>query len=258
MTVPRASDPWGRVIRSSIVAKPGYVLCSCDFSQAELRTFGALSGETFLINAYANERDIHDEGALRMYGPEFTKEQRVKVKMFNFAYIYGGNEWSFAQDAGLPIEEARAFVREYDQMMPIGKQWKLEIYRQLLKQGYVETRFGRRRRFPLITDANTKDARKACVHFLVASTANDINLLAAADLVEMGWPVILTVHDSIFCEVPEEDADKCLHDMEERMLWQACKWVPEVKWKVDPEILVRWCEPPTLSEHGPVYIAPRK
>jgi len=234
------------------------VLCSCDFSQAELRCLGALSGEPFLIKVYDEGRDLHSELAAAMFGPEYTKEERVKVKMFNFAYAYGGNEYSFAQDAGLPIEQAKAFVREYDRNMPVARQWKMDTYRTLLKQGYVETRFGRRRRFPLITDANAKDARKACVHFLVASTANDINLLAAADLVEMGWPVILTVHDSIFCEVPKERANECLHDMEERMLWQAHKGVPEVKWKVDPEILTRWCEPPILSEHGPVYIDPKK
>jgi hypothetical protein len=254
-TIPRPSDPSrpgydpfedGAVIRGAIVAAPGNKVVVCDFSQAELRVLAALSHEPFLLQAYRDGRDIHSEVAIAMYGPDYSKEQRVMCKMFNFSYVYGGNEYSFAEDAGLPVSIARQFVRDYDKAMPVAKQWKADQFMQMKRDGYVSTFFGRRRRFPLITPENQDDARKASVHAPVAGTASDITLLALIQCVDEGIPVVLPVHDSIVTDSPEDRAEEHAARVAQIMKETGEKYLKEVPWKVDKEIASRWTKPPSL------------
>lgn len=237
----------GAIIRGAIIPEPGKALVVADYSQAELRVAAAESGDEFLLGVYRDGRDLHSEVAQAMYGDGFTKEQRVRTKMFNFSYLYGGNEYSFAMDAGLPIDQARQFVREYNEVMPQLAQYRVDQYNKLIEQGYVQSRTGRRRRFPLITNQNKDDARKAAVHAPIASLASDLTLISACRLIEQGYEVRLTVHDSILvtCDVAEQAPVAAY--VEQVMIETAEEIVPEVVWKADAEIRTRWAEPPSFS-----------
>jgi uracil-DNA glycosylase family 4 len=251
-TIPRAEAEkdnkgfYGAMIKSSFVARPGKVLIVCDYSQAELRVAAVLANEPFLYDVYANDRDLHTEVAIAMYGSGWTKEQRVRTKMFNFSYLYGGNEYSFAMDAGLPITVARQFVADYNNVMPNLYQFRQEQYRLLCEQGYVQSPFGRRRHFEIITKANEDDARKSCVHAPIAGTASDLTLLAGCELEEEGYNVLLLVHDSVIFEVNEELATVAADHAQQVMESVASHHLPQVKWKADPEVSLRWSEPPTF------------
>jgi uracil-DNA glycosylase family 4 len=237
----------GAIIRGAVIPEPGKALIVADYSQAELRTVGALSMDAFLLKVYEDGRDLHTEVAIEMFGPNFTKEQRVQCKMFNFSYIYGGNEYSFAMDAGLPINKARAFVRRYNEVMPQLAQYRVDQYNFLVEHGYVETRTGRRRRFPLITNQNRDDARKASVHAPVAGTASDMTLLSACQLIEEGYDVRLTVHDSVIVTIDQSEAEEFGRYVVQVMEDTARHFIPEVRWKADAEIRTRWAEPPSFS-----------
>lgn len=260
-TVPRASDRYGRMIRNAFIPTPArsgerpgrYIFVISDWSQAELRVAAFYSQEPFLIRVYEEDRDLHTEGTIAMFGtPEqiaerrstsleeakvVWKELRVRVKMFNFAYLYGGTEHSFAQDQGLPIGEAIAFVRRYEENMPVLAQWKRDRFAFAKKYGFVETIFGRRRRFPLINSDKKvlDDIRKASVHATVAGTASDLTLLAVVDLVREGIQVELTVHDSIISRCHIADYEKVKSLQEEIMLSKARMYMPTVKWVVDTD-----------------------
>ena len=246
-TIPRPSEYYGALIRSLFIPREGHVIIICDYSQAELRALAALSEEQFLIDVYANNRDLHSEVAIAMFGSDYTKEQRVMCKMFNFAYAYGGTERSFAEDAGLNIQVATEFVRRYDENMPKAKAWKMKQNKLMRENGEVQTIFGRKRRFPLIVPSNAKDAMKASVHMPVASTANDLNCLAAIELDKLGVPIVLLVHDSVIAEVPVEDAERIGQLMKEVMEDVGRKYLPSVTWSADPEIRDRWAPLPTRS-----------
>lgn len=240
-TIPRPyEDVYGAIVRGAFVAAPGHKLVVADYSQAELRVAAVLSGEPFLLEVYKEGRDLHSEVAIAMYGEEFTKEQRVMTKMFNFSYLYGGSEYSFAEDAGLDIDMARRFVRDYNKTMPVLAEWKQEQLRLARTQGYVQSPFGRKRRFPLITQTNLQDVRKAAGHAPVAGTASDITLLSLCRLVESGWKVVLTVHDSIVVEVPEDQIEMALDEVVTTMSKTGEEFFPEVPWKVDAEVRDRW------------------
>ena len=53
-TIPReTTDIYGRIIKSAFRAAQGYMYVAADYSQAELRAAAAISGDQFLIDAYA-------------------------------------------------------------------------------------------------------------------------------------------------------------------------------------------------------------
>lgn len=244
-TTPRSGEEYGKLVKDAYIARSGYTLVLADVSQAELRVACAYSGEPFLVRVYREGRDLHTEVAVAMYGPSYTKEQRVLCKMFNFSWLYGGNEYSFAQDAGLPIVVAKEFVAKYNKLMPVLVAYKDECFAVMKKRGYVESRFGRRRRIPFINEVNIKDARKAALHALVAGSASDMVEMAAlavrpiiADLCHGKFR--MSVHDSIMFEVPPEYKDETAKLAVGAILDAGNKYFPEVVWKADAEWGVRW------------------
>jgi len=236
----------GGTIRGAIGARPGNMLSHVDYSQAELRCAAVMSQEPFLMNAYLHGEDLHTKVAIAMYGPDFKKEERQRCKMFNFSYLYGGNEWSFARDAGLNIDMARRFVHDYDKVMPTLAEYRVTQYNLMRTQGYVESIFGRRRRFALITNSNKDDVRKACVHAPVASTASDLTLMSAIRCWREGVPVILLVHDSVIADSPESEAEEVTRFIGKTMKEVGEEYLPSIPWIVDEETVRHWSEAPVL------------
>jgi DNA polymerase-1 len=203
-----------------------------------------MSGDEFLLQVFRDGRDLHSEVALAMYGPDFTKEQRMLTKMFNFSYLYGGNEHSFAEDAGLPLSIAIEFVRKYNQVMPRLKQWKDDQEATMMANGFIRYRTGACRRFPFIQNSNKDEARKAAYNAPVQGSASHMTSLSAYRALPMvksyGGNILLLVHDSIVGEAPipivEEVALRAKSIMEET----ASEYFPEVKWVSDAEIGERW------------------
>lgn len=240
-TLPRAArDKYGPMIRAAFIAEHGWKLVMADYSQAEMRVWAHLCQDPFLLKCYREGRDLHSEGAIRLFGPNYTKEQRTWVKNFNFAYVYGGNEYSFAGQYNLPISEAAAFVREYEAMMPVARAWRELAFQDALRKGYVETPFGRRRRFTLITPETHDEIRKTAWNFPPQSIASDLTLLSLCVLTEENYNVVLNVHDSIGEHVVAQDAEEAGRRMREVMVATGEKYVTSVPWVVDVDIQDRW------------------
>ncbi len=244
-TIPRPyEDMYGAIVRSSFVAPFGYLFITADYSQAELRVAAILSGDPFLLSVYREGRDLHTEVAIAMYGEDWTPAQRVLTKMFNFSYLYGGSEYSFAEDAGLPIDVAKRFVGDYNAIMPILSEYRASQLALARYQGYVTGPFGRKRRFPLITGQNLSDVRKAAVHAPVAGASSDLTQLSLIEAVKQGHEVVLTIHDSIGEIAKEQEADYMAQQLQRIMVDTATKHFPQVPWIVDVDISDRWCPLP--------------
>lgn len=257
--IPRPSDDdYGKAIRGAFIAKPGCVLIIGDFSQAELRVFAAESGEPTMLEPYNNDQDLHDETAV-MIAPGLAdyfahhflldhdgdwvatkacpicKEIRTTAKNVNFGEVYQGGAYGIWSMLGgkIPLAFVSKVLAIKREKQKVAAAWKETQFRKARSQGYIQTRFGFMRRFPLIVDDNLDEVKKACVHFPIASGASCLTLLSIVELDAAGLTICGTWHDSIIAEVPIEQAEYAAELMQSTMVRIGETWYPEVKWKAD-------------------------
>lgn len=198
------------VIRNIIVAPPGWVLVQFDAKQHELRIMGYLSKDRWLTQVFKDGRDVHGEVSTELFGPDWTKEDRVVAKMVVFGLGYGQEDYGLARHLGIPVAQAAAYRRRFLDQIPDYLAWVADIHKFVLGGGVLETQFGRRRRFGLITDNVVHHVLKQAQNFPVQSTAHDLILLSLIEVV-LGGHVDLDVcrpineiHDALLFEVPED------------------------------------------------------
>jgi len=208
----------GRDIRRAFVADKGDVLVSADYSQIELRLIASIAGAKGMIEAFKNGEDIHSRTAALVWDIELEKvtpEQRRAAKAVNFGVIYGMGPHGLAQGAGIPLTEAKEFIRKYFEANQEIRDY-IDLTKELArKQGYVETVFGRRRYLPEIGSGIPQlvaAAERMAVNHPLQGTAADVLKIAMikvhASLRER-FPaarLILTVHDELVVETSAKDA----------------------------------------------------
>lgn len=204
---------YGQMIRAAFVADTSdHVLIDADYSQLELRIYAHCSGEPFLLEAYRNGEDVHDKTAAMLEAlgtplfkgyaegsKQFKKDRRVVAKNTNFGNIYQGGPAGIAGMLAhrVPVSVMAQVLRYYRALMPVADAWNKAQLATLRRDGYVENIFGFRRRFPLITDNNLDEAKKAAVNAPIQGAAGMLNNLAAVELVKRGYQVAMLIHDSI-------------------------------------------------------------
>lgn len=261
LTIPRKNTPEGKMIRSSFAAKDGEVWVSADFSQAELRWLGWYSKDVELHKAYQADRDIHIETAIRLFDENFTEEERTYGKRMNFAFAFGGTEYSFAEDTGIPIEESRNLMREYNGVYYGVAEWRDNTYELVRRRGWLQTPVGRMRRFPLITRDNARSIRNEAINFRVQSISSDCTMMGFCRSIEYfekhNIPVrpILFLHDGVYFIAPDdksiyEEAKIVIHrfmieaanDIMKRgpEMFEDFRGLEPIPFKVDMEIGSSW------------------
>ena len=205
--------PRGSIIRRLYVSGPGKIFVQADFKQAELRVVCGLSQDTYLHDVFADvTRDIHGEVATRFYGPNWTKEQRVRAKAIVFGIIYGREAYSLAAEYHMSGNEAQNYINQFFRLIPNVVEWIDNLEKQVLEGHDLVSPFGRHRRFWLITNMNRKSILKEARAFLPQSTASDLTLESANRLAEQGYSEYLRfpVHDSLVLEVPEDEVQEVI------------------------------------------------
>ena len=212
----------GREIRRAFVAEPGWQLLSADYSQVELRILAHISGDDYLLAAFARGEDIHASAATKVYGvplSQVTKEQRSVAKMMNFATSYGVSAYGLAQRTGLSRADAEQFLARYFATYPGVKRYLEDTKAFAYQHGYVETLLGRRRYFPVLQTTatgnrafNTRQAaERAAINHPIQGTAADIIKIAMIRLhraLQQGGyraRITLQVHDELVLETPDAE-----------------------------------------------------
>jgi DNA polymerase-1 len=246
----------GREIRRAFVAEPDNLLLSADYSQVELRILAHISGDEYLLAAFARGEDIHASAAAKVYSvplSQVTKEQRSVAKMMNFATSYGVTAFGLAQRTGLSRGDADQFMQRYFATYPGVKRYIEETKALAREQGYVETLLGRRRFFPVLkTTANTQQAynirqaaERAAINHPIQGTAADIIKIAMIRLhralIEGGYRsrMTLQVHDELVLEVPPAELTAVSQLVRETMTGA---YDLNAALKVDVEVGPNWYE----------------
>lgn len=205
--VPRESK-----IRKLFVPSEGNIFVQADYAQAELRVITCLAKDEYLRGVFNDNRDLHSEIAERFFGPNFTKDERVRAKAVVFGLAYGREAYSLSKEFKIPVAEAERYVDTFFEAIPQVVQWRAEIKERVLHRSEtLETPFGRRRRFWLITPENQKDVLNEAYGFLPQSIASDLTMISMMEMLrefEDGIAEVkLPVHDSVLVECKPEHAN---------------------------------------------------
>ena len=143
-----------------------------------------------------------------MFGPGFTKDQRVQAKMINFGIMYGRGAKTISESCHISVQEAQNSINKWLARMPRAAAY-LKSRRDAIKSGCVlVTPFGRKRRFPLVSHANLNMFQNEACNFAIQSIASDFTLMTGirlqSILAQYDASIVNLVHDSLLIELPED------------------------------------------------------
>lgn len=236
---------YGREIRRGFVAQEGYVLISVDYSQIELRLLAHFSQDSLLIQSFKQDKDIHYETALRLFGESQAQSKRAIAKSINFGLIYGMGARKLGETLKIPTKEAKQYIESYFELFPTVKDYLNAQKELLLQNGYSQTLLGRRRYFDFV---NASEFMKA--NFL-REGVNCIFQGSAADLIKLSMlklhkqyqhsdlQMLLQVHDELIFQAPKESAQQYIPHIESTM---NTIYTLNVPLKCNVSIATNWAE----------------
>ena len=241
----------GRRIRQAFIASTGYRILSADYSQIELRIMAHLSGDKGLIQAFAENRDVHRATAAEVFGvaPDgVSDDMRRAAKAINFGLIYGMSAFGLAKQLRIERVAAQEYVERYFKRYPGVRDFMERTRETARQQGYVETLMGRRLYTAEINAPNMnrrQAAERAAINAPMQGTAADLIKLAmlAVDrwIEQSGLDVrmIMQVHDELVFEIRADAVDTARDTIRRAMSEVATLSVPLV---VDVGVGGNWDE----------------
>jgi len=265
--IPKTDD---YIVRRAFYAPKGYQFVEVDYSQLELRVMAVLSGDTNLKTIYLKNEDLHTKSAAAIFGKTedvVTTEERSLAKIFNFGIIYGrgargivrGKEMQELKRQGkqtMDEKEAQKAIDAYLDTYPGIRDYMERMRKQAETKHYVESLFGRKRRFPVITKQNWWKIKNQAPNMPDQSTAGDFTLWSIVTLFPLlrekygnKCHIINTVHDSILFLIHESILNDALNTicpiMENPPI--DCKNVPIT---VDVDLGKNWGELEAYGKHN--------
>lgn len=219
----------GRELRKAFVAEDGYILCDADYSQIELRVLAHLADEHNLIDAFANNIDIHTKTASQVFHVDIndvTSEMRSRAKAVNFGIVYGISDYGLSRDLNISRKEAKLYIDNYLNYFSNIDKYMKGIVEQGKQDGYVSTYFGRRRNIPELVSRNfniRSFGERIALNTPVQGTAADIIKAAMVGVYKrlknnkMKSRLILQVHDELIIEAYEPELEEVKIILKEEM-----------------------------------------
>ncbi|WHY33349.1 DNA polymerase I [Cytobacillus firmus] len=211
----------GRKIRQAFVpSEPGWAIFAADYSQIELRVLAHIADDEKLIEAFNEDMDIHTKTAMEVFhvkADEVTSNMRRHAKAVNFGIVYGISDYGLSQSLGITRKEAGKFIDRYLESYPGVKQYMDDIIHEAKQKGFVSTLLHRRRYLPEITSRNfnlRSFAERTAMNTPIQGSAADIIKKAMIDMAdrlrkeELKARLLLSVHDELIFEAPEDEIEK--------------------------------------------------
>lgn len=268
-TIPKHTV-WGKRLRECFPAPPGFMVLECDYSQGELRVVACVAGETNMIQAYKEGKDLHavtggsiggfsyetmmEYKAMSEDSAEFAlyEKLRQQAKAGNFGLLYGMGVEGFMEYARLnygvvmTYEEAEKVRNLFFATYP-GLVSYHETYKTFAKKhGYVRSPLGRVRHLPLIKSPNSQVRSKAerqAINSPIQGALSDMMIWAIAEHYDQGHGLIApcfgAIHDAGYYYVPEDNAKeyaKIVVDTMQNLPLHKVGWEPELEFIADAKL----------------------
>lgn len=217
-------------IRKIFKARDGYKLVGGDFSQIEPRVLAFLSGDESMINAYKEGKDLYAIKGSQVYQlpyedcrefyPDGTvnaegKHRRTTMKSVLLGIMYERGATAIGEQFNKSAEWAQQLIDNFYKSFPKINQYRLKIENMAETYGYVTTITGRKRRLPDMQledkdDYRYQEAHRQSLNSVIQGSSADIMKLSMIAIYNdprykaLDCHMIITVHDELIMEVPED------------------------------------------------------
>ncbi|WP_163530920.1 DNA polymerase [Halobacillus ihumii] len=139
--------------RTIFRAPDGRIIIGSDFSQIEPRVLAHITGDEELQRPYKEGYDLYSTLASKTFGVPMEEcgdgsTYRKMMKTGLLAVMYGTSMWTLASQLEISVDEAEKFIQDFYDAYPTVKEWIASIHELVAEQEFVETMYGRKRRFP--------------------------------------------------------------------------------------------------------------
>ncbi|EKB1133160.1 DNA polymerase I, partial [Campylobacter jejuni] len=203
-----AHGQYAKDYKSCFVAKNGFSFISLDYSQIELRMLAHFSEDEKLLNAFANDEDIHARTAIMIFG-ESNYETRSVAKSINFGLIYGMGYKTLSQNLKIEANLAKSYIEKYFENFTSIKKYFEKVKNEAKQNGFIVTLSGRKRYFDF------ENAKPMQIAMYERESINSILQGSAADVIKLAMleinkelnedkKLILQIHDELIFEVKDD------------------------------------------------------
>ncbi|MFE5542802.1 DNA polymerase [Streptomyces sp. NPDC056534] len=184
-------------VRSSFLAEEGHVSVSIDFGNMELRFLAAESRDPVMIDAFMNDKDLHQITA------DAAEVTRKTGKQANFLTVFGGGWKALMTNASVPEEVARRTIRAFNDTYTWVEKLSKKLMADARRYGYIYTITGRR----LPVD---RSRAYSALNYYIQSGSRDITARAVLNLDRAGFTpwIRLVIHDEIVFSFPKDRAEE--------------------------------------------------
>jgi DNA polymerase-1 len=174
---------------------------------------------------------------------------RKKAKTMNFSIAYGKSAIGFSKDWNCSVQEAEETVRKWYSNRKEAEMWQNKVKQLAVEKAFTQTLIGRYRNLRnVISEGRTfNHALRASINTPIQGGAADVVISAMVKLFrnkklkELGFKILLQVHDEVILEGPEENAKEALKIVIEEME-NPFEYEFPVKLEVDAKIGDNWYE----------------
>ena len=219
------------IVKGCIKANEGNKIVAMDLTTAEVYVAAVLAKDNALMEVFRSGGNFHSNIAHTVFNlpcsvedvAKLYPERRQAAKAVTFGIMYGAGPAKISEqvtkDSGKRFtkQQASEVINNYFKSFHKLKKWIDNNQDFILKNGFIYSFFGRKRRLPNVKSSDQairSHSVRSGLNFLVQSAASDINLLGAIDMGEhikaknMKSRIFALVHDSILAEVPEHEIDE--------------------------------------------------
>lgn len=221
-----------------------------DYGQLELRILASMTECDSMVRAFEAGGDFHSRTAVDMFDyvkaavdsgevllewdysqgecpkplvkDQFASERR-KAKTLNFSIAYGKTAHGLSQDWGVSSTEAGEMLQKWYDARPEVRDWQQQVKETARNYGYTRTLMGRYRNLPDAMKENDRklvgQAERASINTPIQGGAADIAMMAmnkinqSQKLKDLGWILLLQIHDEVILEGPEETAEEAFEEV---------------------------------------------
>lgn len=213
-------------LRELFIPDDGYVMIGADYSGLEVSMAAHLTRDEQLIQDVIDKLDTHSAVAIQAFGlkeplePYDTlkkrmsakyNQQRDLAKQATFTWLYGGSQSAIARQLGISPEVAEAILVALRTRYPGVAHWHEMIREGVQRDSSVSTPWGRTRRFFFHSGLErkvTEEQLRESTNAPIQGMSSDMTLAAFTVLTKERYETLFPLHDAIYMQVREDQADE--------------------------------------------------